>query len=190
MKIVCLFGSPRSNGNSAAIATRFCETAKNLGAEVQLFWLNKLKYQGCQGCMVCKTKLDKCVLKDDLTDVLETVCESDILVMASSTYFGEVTSQLKAFIDRTFSYLVPDYVTNSNRSRLSSGKKLVFIQTQASPYESRFADVFPRYEYFFKWHGFEDNHLFRACGVRDTGDVKSHEKVMKQAEETAEKIVG
>ena len=65
MKIVCLLGSPRPKGNSAAIAARFCEAAEGLGAEVTTFALNKLKYRGCQACMTCKTKLDKCVLKED-----------------------------------------------------------------------------------------------------------------------------
>jgi multimeric flavodoxin WrbA len=80
--------------------------------------------------MTCKTKLDRCVLKDDLSEVLDAVRETDILVMATPVYYGEVSSQLKGFIDRTFSFLVPDYTTNPNPSRLQSNKKLVFIQTQ------------------------------------------------------------
>ena len=73
MKIVRLLGSPRPKGNSAAMAGKFCETAEGLGAEVTTFALNKLKYRGCQACMTCKTKLDKCVLKDDLADTLSRI---------------------------------------------------------------------------------------------------------------------
>ncbi len=39
MKIVTLLGSPRTKGNSAAIAGRFIETAENLGAETKTFTL-------------------------------------------------------------------------------------------------------------------------------------------------------
>ena len=189
MKIVCLLGSPRPKGNSAAIARKFCETAEGSGADVETFALNKLKYRGCQACMTCKTKLDRCVLKDDLAEVLDAVRNSDVLVMATPVYYGEVSSQLKAFIDRTFSYLVPDYVTNPNPSRLSPGKRLVFIQAQGHPDENLFNDVFPRYNGFFKWYGFEEGNLVRACGVRDKGDVEKNEDVMKLAEETARKII-
>jgi multimeric flavodoxin WrbA len=189
MKIVCLLGSPRPKGNSVAITNRFCDTAQRLGADVQSFSLNKLKYRGCQACMTCKTKLDRCVLKDDLADVFDAVREADVLVMATATYYGEVTSQLKGFIDRSFSFLTPDYMTNPNPSRLQPGKKLVFVQTQAEPDEKQFADVFPRYEAFFKWYGFKDSYLIRACGVLDAGDVETREDVMKKAEETAEKIM-
>jgi len=188
-KIVCLLGSPRPKGNSAAMAKRFNETAEELGAEVTTFALNKLTYRGCQACMACKTKLEKCVLKDDLTEVLEAVRETDVLVMVSPIYYGEVSSQLKSFIDRTFSYLVPDYMTNPQPSRLSPGKKLVFILAQGYPDESKYADVFPKYESFFKWYGFDESHLIRACGVSAPGAVEEREDIMNLAEETAKKVM-
>ena len=189
MKVLCLLGSPRSKGNSAAIATRFCEAAKDLGAEIQTFVLNQLTYRGCQACMTCKTKLDKCVLNDDLTPVLDIVHNADVLVMASPVYFGEVSSQLKGFIDRTYSYLLPDYATNPNPSRLAPGKKLLFILTQGHPDEKQFADIFPRYAYFFQWYGFQDNQLIRACGVMNENDATNREQLMGAAEEMAEKLI-
>jgi len=189
MKIVCLLGSPRPKGNSTFIAKRFCETAENLGSEIQSFSLNKLKYRGCQACMTCKTKLDRCVLKDDLSEILEAVREADALVMATPIYYGEVSSQLKAFIDRTFSFLKPDYATNPNPSRLLPNKKLVFIQTQGHPDENQFNDVFPRYEFFFNWYGYNDSYLIRACGVLDKGEVETREDVLKLADDTAVKVM-
>lgn len=188
-KIVCLLGSPRPKGNSTTIAKRFCESAEKLGAQVTTFALNKLTYKGCQACMTCKTKLDKCVVKDDLAQVLDSIRDADILVMATPTYYADVSGQMKCFIDRTFSYLVPDYMTNSNPSRLSSGKKLVFIQTQGQPEESMYADVFPRYDFFFKWYGFKDNYLIRGCGLMNAGEAEAREDVMKLAEETARKVM-
>ncbi len=50
-KIITLLGSPRANGNSAAIAARFKETAKKYGAKTKTYSLNKLKFTGCQACM-------------------------------------------------------------------------------------------------------------------------------------------
>ncbi len=188
MKIVSLLGSPRVESNSSTIAKRFCATAEKLGAEVSTFTLNDLNYRGCQGCYVCKTKLDRCVLEDDLTEVLEAVRETDILVLATPIYYWDVTSQLKAFLDRTFSYLVPDFVTNPNKSRLAPGKKLVFIQVQGNPDEGLFTDVFPKFDYFFKGYGFSETHLIRACAVRGPGEVLAREDVMRSAEATAEKL--
>ncbi len=189
MKMVCLLGSPRPKGNSSTLARRLCDRTRELGGKVQIIQLNKLTYRGCQACLACKTKADRCILKDDLAAVLEAVRGADALVLASPIYYGEVSSQLKAFIDRTFSFLAPDYVTNPRPSRLTAGKKLVFILTQGQPDDRQFDDVFPRYEYFFKWYGFTETYLIRACGVMNIGDVEAHREAILLAEETAVKVM-
>ena len=188
MNIVCLLGSPREKGNSATIANRFCNTADGLGAEVKTFTLNNLQYRGCQGCMACKTKLDRCALSDDLTQVLEAVRETDVLVLASPVYFWDISSQLKTFIDRTYSYLVPDFKTNPRKSRLAPGKKVVFILSQNNPDRSSFSDIVTKFQRFSQANGFVDSHVIRAFGVSEPGEVQSHEDVMKLAETTAEMI--
>lgn len=188
MNAVYLLASPRPKGNSAAIAMHLCRTVEDLGINVQTFILNDLSYSGCQGCMACKTESDRCVIQDDLAAVLDAARTADILVLATPIYYADVTSQLKAFIDRTFSYLKPDFKTNPNPGRLSSGKTLVFIQTQSYADEKRHADVFRRYEGFFKVYGFDRTHLILACGVRAPGEVTANEQVMKRAEQVAHEI--
>jgi len=189
VNIVSVLGSPRPKGNSTLIAERFTERARSLGATVRCYTLNTLNYRGCQACYQCKIGADRCVLKDDLTGVLEAVRDADILVMATPVYFGDVSSQLKAFIDRTFSFLVPDYATNPKRSRLAPGKRAVFAISQGHPVETMFADVFPRYDFFLKWYGFEETHVIRVCGMRRAGDVIRRTDVLSQAESLAERIM-
>ena len=100
MNIVCLYGSPRPRGNSAAMADQFLDSARKSGHQIETFRLNKLNYKGCQACYTCRTKLERCVLEDDLTAVLDSIRACDILVLATPVYFGDITSQMKAFIDR------------------------------------------------------------------------------------------
>jgi multimeric flavodoxin WrbA len=189
MKIVCLLGSPRSNGNSTSIANRFTETAAKLGAEVRSFELNTLSYRGCQGCYACKKGLEHCVLDDDLTGVLDAVQAADLVVLASPVYFGEITSQLKGFIDRSFSYLKADYITNPQPGRLSP-KKLVFILTQGNPNEALFADIYTSYSGFLKRMGFAESSLIRACGIGPSSVDQVPAKVLLQAEQSARSLVG
>ena len=188
MKIVCLLASPRAKGNSGTIARHFLDKAEHLGAEIRTFSLNKLAYRGCQGCIVCKTKLDRCTLKDDLAEVLEAVRSADVLVIATPVYWCDVNAQLKTFIDRTYSYLVPDYLTNPAPSRLSPGKKLVFILAQGGD-ETLYSDIYPRYQLIFQWLGFEETTLIRACNVREIDDVRSRQDILDAAEKTAERIM-
>jgi multimeric flavodoxin WrbA len=189
MKVATLLGSPRSTGNSSAIANRITETAAGLGAETRTFELNRLAYRGCQGCYACKKGLDRCVLEDDLTEVLSAVRDADAVVLASPVYFGDVTAQLKGFIDRSFSYLKPDYITNPQPSRLGP-KKLVFVLTQGHPDESLFGDIYPRFAGFLKWLGFADSRLVRACGIGPAGVDDVPGSVLKRAEEVAREIMG
>ena len=185
MKTVCVLGSPRPGGNSSTLAKRLCDRIGGNGSEVRTFALNKLEYRGCQACMACKTRLDRCVLEDDVTEILAAVHRADVLILATPVYFGDVSSQMKGFIDRMYSFLVPDYRTILEKSRLRPGKKLVFVQVQGRPVEGNFADVFPRYDEFFRWYGFEERHLVRSWGVREPGEVAERVDVMARVEEVA-----
>ena len=172
MKVAALLGSPRKNGNSTAMANAFLEQAAQLGAETQIFALNKLTFKGCQGCYGCKGRSETCVVKDGLAPVLEGLSQADIWVVSSPTYFGQISGQLKCCLDRWFSFLKPDYMTNPQPSRLAPGKKAVWCLSQAGPPES-FSDIFPLYSGFMKWFGFTDIRLVRAtnCGGGGAEDV-------------------
>lgn len=189
MKLVTLLGSPRSTGNSTAIARRITETAAALGAQTRTFELNRLSYRGCQGCYSCKKELDRCILQDDLSEVLDAVAGADGVVLASPVYFGDVTAQLKGFIDRAFSYLKPDYITNPKPSRLSP-KKLVFVLVQGHPDEKLFGDIYPRLSGFLQWLGFAEGRLVRTCGIGPGMADTVPETVMKEAEEAARFLAG
>jgi multimeric flavodoxin WrbA len=188
MKIVCIYGSPRKNGNSSSIADHFLAALTGPNDEVKFFQLNGLDFRGCQGCMICKGKYEKCILNDGLEEVLDNVREADILVLATPVYYYDVTGQVKCFVDRTWSYLKPDYETNPEPSRLLPGKTLVFIQSQGDPNPDMHNDIYPKYNLFFNIYGFKKSYLIRACGVNEPGEAKNKRDVMELAEQTAEKI--
>jgi len=185
MNVVCLLGSPRKKGNSAAVADYFLENARALGAAAQSFHLNSLSLRGCQACNHCKTRAEKCVLVDDLTPVLDAVFAADVVVMASPVYYGDVSAQLKTFIDRTYSYLRPGYIALDHPSRLSRRKQLVFILTQGHRDPDWFADILPRYRELFHWTGFADTHPLRVVDVYGKGDVNARQEVKQAAQRLA-----
>ena len=176
MKIVAVLGSPRPEGNSAVLAQRLLESAEGQGAEVQTFFVNKMDFKGCQGCESCKTTSDRCILEDELTEVLEAIKKADTLVLASPVYFGDISGRLKCFFDRTYSFLNPDF-----SSRLPSGKKAVLILVQGELDDCEFSDIFPRYERWLKMYGFSPIYRLRAIGVRASGDINRETSVLEQA---------
>jgi multimeric flavodoxin WrbA len=188
MKVSCLIGSPRENSNSAAIASRFNETAEGLGAQVETVVLNRLNYRGCQACMACKTKSEKCVLQDDLEPVLESLKQADIVVMALPVYCSDIPGQVKCFVDRTYSYMPPGYLQGMP-SRVPAGKKLVFIITQGAPVDELFADVPKRYQDFLKRSmGFGETYLIRGIGVGGGGAIGVSDQYLQEAEKLARTI--
>jgi multimeric flavodoxin WrbA len=184
MKIVAVLGSPRPKSNSTILARTILQRAQELGAESQEFVLNKLKFRGCQGCETCKTKLDHCVLQDDLTAVLAAIKEADAVIMGTPNYFGEVSGQFKSFFDRTYSYLNPDFTC-----RINPGKSSVFIFSQGNPDANAYADVYPRYERWLKHFGFDKNYLLRMNGPRPEDSVSQRHDLIAVAVEIARKLV-
>jgi len=189
MKIVNITGSPRNHGNSAALIQEIKSIAENANASVQTYALNQLSYKGCQACMSCKGKLDHCSLNDDLTEVLSEISTCDLLVLASPVYFGDITAQMKGLIDRTYSYLVPNFMQKDRPSRLEPGKSLIFILVQGQPDEKMFADIYPKYELFLKLMGFTNSHLIRACGVLEPGAVKQREDIVENVRTVAKQVI-
>jgi multimeric flavodoxin WrbA len=189
MKIACILGSPRARSCSSALAERFCQAAAGQGADVSTFRLAHLSYSGCVACMRCKTESDKCVLDDELTAVLDSIAGSEVLVMSSPVYFGEVCAQLKACIDRTYSFLAPEFPTADKPSRLSPDRTFIMALTQGDPNEESFNDIFPRYASFYKWYGYDHSHVIRACGVEDP-DADNMHPALAQAEELAAHLMG
>lgn len=185
--IVCIKGSPRANGNSSVLADAFCVSAEEMGAKIKQYQLIELKYQGCQNLLACKTVSDRCGQSDDLTEVLEAVRESDIVLLSSPVYFTDITGQLKMCLDRWFSFFVPDYAIANEKSRLKSGKIIVLMQTQGEEAD-RYTDILDKYNHSFQWLGFSESYLIQAGGIREEGEIHNCPEIISQAGELGRKL--
>ncbi len=104
-KIMIIDGGPRKNFNTAAMLQKFAEGARAASSdiEVKTIRLYALDYKGCMSCMACKIKgkaSNVCKFKDALTPILDEIAEADGLVLGSPIYFGDVTGQMRTFLER------------------------------------------------------------------------------------------
>ena len=187
MKVLAVLGSPRKNGNSTTLARRFLNVAEHGRATIKCYRLNELDYKPCQACYACKTRLDHCALEDDLTPVLQALAQCDVAVIATPVYYGDISAQTKAFIDRTFSFVKPDFHERDDPVRFAPGKKMVWIITQESP-EGHHDDIFERYGSMFKVYAGFDTHLIRAAGVEAPGEVSRKPEILEQTEVLARQL--
>lgn len=102
MKVVGISTSPRKDGNTALIIkTVFAELEKH-GIQTELLQTSGQRVRGCMACYGCFKNQDRqCVIKDDfVNDYIAKMAAADGIILGSPTYFADVTTEMKALIDR------------------------------------------------------------------------------------------
>ena len=104
-KIIIIDGGPRKNFNTASMLQQFAQGAASVSSEIEVktVRLYELDYKGCMSCMACKIKgkaSNVCKFKDALMPVLEEIAQADGLALGSPIYFGDVTGQMRTFLER------------------------------------------------------------------------------------------
>ena len=99
-RVLILSSSPRKNGNSNALCDRFMEGAIAAKHQVEKVILAEKKINYCKGCYGCGGD-GKCVQKDDMAQILDSMTAADVIVLATPVYFYTMCAQMKTVIDRT-----------------------------------------------------------------------------------------
>ena len=107
-KVIVISTSLRRGSNSDMLADKFVEGAVNSGNNVEKISLVGKDIRFCTGCFGCQ-KLGKCVIKDDVNDIMAKVLEADVVVWATPIYYYEMSGQMKTLIDRMNAMYPLDY---------------------------------------------------------------------------------
>jgi multimeric flavodoxin WrbA len=102
MKVIGFNGSARKDGNTATLINCVLGQLQKEGIETELFQLAGKKIRGCISCFKCfENKDQRCSVKDDvLNECIEKMLEAEGIILGSPTYFTDVTTEMKALIDR------------------------------------------------------------------------------------------
>ena len=102
MKVVAFNGSARKDGNTAILVRRVFSELQKQGIETELVQLAGQPIHGCSACGQCfKNKNQRCAKDDDIVNAcIEKMLAADGIILASPTYFADLTSETKALIDR------------------------------------------------------------------------------------------
>ena len=104
--ILVIFGSPKKNGNTAALVEWFTEGAREARANVEIVnaATANSKVNGCQSCRACQKREEYgCVVNDDIKLFLDKMIQADVIVIATPLYFFSASAQIKQVFDRMFS---------------------------------------------------------------------------------------
>lgn len=103
MKVVAFNGSARKDGNTSILVNTVFNELKKEGITTELVSLAGKKIHGCTACGKCFENQDKrCAVKGDVAnDCIEKMLEADGIILASPTYFADISPEMKALIDRS-----------------------------------------------------------------------------------------
>lgn len=102
MKVVAFNGSPRRDGNTVIMINHVFRGLEKEGIETELVQLSDKAIHGCIACDRCVKNIDRrcAVKKDAANEYIEKMLGADGIILASPVYFQDVTSEMKALIDR------------------------------------------------------------------------------------------
>ncbi|WP_093796262.1 flavodoxin family protein [Sporomusa acidovorans] len=144
MKIAVINGSHRGKkGNTNIMVTAFLKGAAEAGAEVVTIFLSEKKIDYCKACKACWFQNPgKCVIEDDMADIVDLIKDADIRVFATPLYFDNISSLLKVFMDRMMVTVSPYWGKDSEEEcrHLTTGisPQLVMIANCGYPERSHF----------------------------------------------------
>lgn len=107
-KVIVISTSLRIGSNSDMLADKFIEGATAAGNDVEKISLADRDIKFCKGCLACQ-KLGKCVIKDDVNDIMQKVLNADAVCWATPIYYYEMSGQMKTLIDRMNAMFSLDY---------------------------------------------------------------------------------
>lgn len=149
MKIIAINGSPKGKAsNTNVMVNSFLAGALEAGAEVLNIYLAEKEIGYCKGCYSCWFKSPgKCIIQDDMTDVISHLAGANVIVLASPLYFNNISGTLKVFMDRltvTGSPHLPKEVQTENKNETPIAvvlPKFVMISNCGFPDRSQFQVV-------------------------------------------------
>lgn len=160
MNILVLNGSPRANGNTAAMVNAFVEGAKENGHHITVVPICQKKIAGCLACEYCHTK---CIQRDDMQEIYPVLEETDMIVLASPVYYHSFTGQLQCAVNRIYALDKPKNLKKAALI-LSSGSDHVYCGA-----------IYEYQNSFLNYLELEDMGIYSAFGKQNKSDEKLNE---------------
>lgn len=131
-KVLIIFGSPRKNGNLSKMVQLAVKQSENLNYKVDYIDLYEKDIATCKGCMQCK-KTGVCVINDDIQEIRQLLIECDLVIVASPTYFANVSAPVKNMFDRLVATVMDDNDNMIPKPKLSSNQQYILMTTCSTP---------------------------------------------------------
>lgn len=182
MKVLGIYGSPRSGGNSDILLDRVLDGAASAGGEITRIYVREMDFSGCTECGGCD-ETGECTVMDDMQDSYPMLVDSPVIILASPVFFLGLSAQVKAFIDRAQALWRKRMLlkTPSGRKRHDGGRGyLVMVGAASGPEQFRGSELTVKYFFDALDKSYGGGAFFRAEGK---GSILDRPEEMKRAYE-------
>ena len=188
MKVLGISASPRRGGNTEILLDRALEGAASRGAATEKVILNELRYKPCQECGGCSST-GVCVIHDDMRLIYAKLSNADAIIVSSPIFFGTISAQLKAMIDRHQCSWISKYVLKKC-SLSRKMRKGAFLCVGGSGVRKFFEHAKKIVRIFFATLDIAYTHELFYPGIDDKGGILKNKKALDEAYEIGRGIVG
>ncbi|HYE81815.1 MAG TPA: flavodoxin family protein [Clostridia bacterium] len=149
INVLAIYGSHRRGQNSDILLDKVLEGIGKDDVSVRKIYASEPDIKSCTACEGCY-KLGKCVIKDDMQEVYQTIDKADIIIASSPVYFYTVTSHMKKLIDRCQAVWASKYKSDSDL--ISRKQRVGYIVCTAGEPEDKsyFGCTVKVFELFYK----------------------------------------
>lgn len=139
MKVLGVSGSPLKGGNTEILLDYVLDGARAAGAATEKIRLNDLSFKPCQDCGGC-SQTGVCIVGDDMQTLYRAIESSDGIIVASPIFFGSLSAQTKAMVDRFHSAWVAKNMLGKEPMK-KMRRNGAFLCTAGEDKEKYFADA-------------------------------------------------
>lgn len=187
MKVLGISGSPRTGGNTDTLLNKVLEGASSRGAKIEKIILNDLNISPCQEAEYENVNSEGLsVVDDDMQLIYKKIDEADVVILASPIFFGSLSAQTKAMIDRFQCVWLAKNILGKNL--FSRRKKGIFLSVEGSERKDFFDNAKSITRHFFATiNAHYEGEIF-CSGVDKKGSVLDRPHILEEAHALGERI--
>ena len=188
MLILGLQGSPRKKGNTNFLLSTFLQAAERRGAVTQTIQVVERNILPCKEYVVCEKK-GYCPIDDDMaSEIYGLLRQAEVVVLASPIFFYNMTSQLKALVDRCQTFWARKYRLKLS-DPLKGTRRGYLLSVGATKGKNLFEGLQLTAKYFFDAIDarYEGSLFYR--GIEGSKDLANHPTAREEVEQAVEALM-
>lgn len=172
-KVLILVGSPRREGNSAALGHAVQRGAVSAGMVANVRFVDDYITSFLRDCRACRLPDGECAIGDGFKRLFfEEYLPARGVVFCSPIYWYGLSAQMKAFFDRTFCYYAASYPRSADVIRAMSRKTIALALSGEETYPGASLGIVHQIQEFARYTHSELIGVVRGVG-NSRGEVSS-----------------